>query len=66
MSNVDDYDYKIEHLKFEEGNPFHEETYPNPHVVYLMGDLEKYIADAGSVICGPMDANDQVDRLAFV
>ena len=30
MSNVDDYDFKIEYLKFEEGNPFYEEIPPIP------------------------------------
>ena len=37
----------------------------NPHVAYKVDDLEKYIADADSVICGPMMANEK-DRLAFV
>ena len=37
-----------------------------PHVAYKVDDLEKYIADADSVICGPMDANGKGDRLAFV
>ena len=38
----------------------------NPHVAYKVDDLEHYIADADSVICGPMAANDKGDRLAFV
>ena len=50
VSNVDDYDYKIEYLKFEEGTPFPEEIHRNPHVAYKVDDLEKYIADADSVI----------------
>ena len=66
VSNVDDYDYKIEYLKFEEGTPFPEEIHRNPHVAYKVDDLEKYISDADSVICGPMTANDKGDRLAFV
>ena len=33
---------------------------------YKVDDLEKYIADADSVICGPMEANEKGDRLAFV
>ena len=66
FSNVDDYDYKIEYLKFEEGTPFPEEIHRNPHVAYKVDDLEHYIADADSVICGPMAANDKGDRLAFV
>ena len=37
-----------------------------PHVAYKVDSLEKYIADADSVICGPMQANDQGDQLAFV
>ena len=65
VSNVDDYDYKIEYLKFEEGTPFPEEIHRNPHVAYKVDDLEHYIADADSVICGPMAANDKGDRLAF-
>ena len=66
VSNVDDYDYKIEYLKFEEGPPFPEEIHRHPHMAYKVDDLKKYIADADSVICGPMDANDKGDRLAFV
>ena len=31
VSNVDDYDYKLEYLKFEEGTPFPEEIHRNPH-----------------------------------
>ena len=65
VSNVDDYDYKIEYLKFEEGTPFPEEIHRTPHVAYKVDNQEKYIADADSVICGPMPANDK-DRLAFV
>ena len=66
VSDVDDYDYKIEYLKFEEGTPFPEAIHRHPHVAYKVDDLEKYIADADSVICGPMQANDQGDQLAFV
>ena len=65
VSNVDDYDYKIEYLKFEEGTPFPEVLHHYPHVAYKVDDLEKYIADADSVICGPMPAGEK-DRLAFV
>ena len=64
--SVDEYDYKIEYLKFEEGTRFPEILSKQPHVAYKVDDLEKYIADADSVICGPMAANDKGDRLAFV
>ena len=37
-----------------------------PHVAYRVDDLQKYMDDADSVICGPMDANDKGDKLAFV
>ena len=30
VSNVDDYDFKIEYLKFEEGTPFPEVIHRNP------------------------------------
>ena len=64
--SVDAYDYKIEYLKFEEGTRFPEILSKQPHVAYKVDDLEHYIADADSVICGPMAANDKGDRLAFV
>ncbi len=64
-SNVDDYDYKIEYLKFEEGTPFPEALHRNPHVAYKVDKLEPYIEDADSVIVPPMMANEK-DRLAFV
>ena len=32
VSNVDDYDFKIEYLKFEEGTPFPEILSKQPHV----------------------------------
>lgn len=65
VSNVDDYEYKIEYLKFEEGTPFPEILHRNPHVAYKVDDLEKYVADADEVIVEPMMANEK-DRLAFV
>lgn len=34
-------------------------------MAYKVDDLEKYIADADSIICGPMMANE-TDRLAFI
>ena len=40
VSNVDDYDYKIEYLKFEEGTPFPEVLHHLPHVAYKVDDLE--------------------------
>ena len=49
--SVDEYDYKIEYLKFEEGTRF-------PEI------LEHYIEDADQVIFGPEPVGD--DRLAFV
>ena len=66
VSNVDDYDYKIEYLKFEEGTPFPEALHRSPHVAYKVDDLQKYVDDADSVICGPMPANDKGDTPAFV
>ena len=46
--------------------PFPEVLHRCPHMAYKVDSLEKYIADADSVICGPMQANDQGDQLAFV
>ena len=65
MSNPDDYDYKIEYLKFEEGTPFPEIMHKNPHVAYRVDDAEPYLRDADQVIFGPVDAGPGV-RIAFI
>lgn len=62
--SVDEYDYKIEYLKFEEGTRFPEILSKQPHVAYLVDNLEYYIEDADQVIFGPEPVGD--DRLAFV
>ena len=46
VSNVDDYDYKVEYLKFEEGTPFPEELHRRWHVAYAVDDLDRYVDDA--------------------
>jgi hypothetical protein len=50
MSNPEDYDYKIEYLKFEEGGPFPEIMHKNPHVAYKVDDMQKYLDDSDEVI----------------
>ncbi len=64
-SNPDDYDYKIEYLKFEEGTPFPEIMHKNPHVAYKVDDMEHYINDADRTIFGPAEIGPGV-RIAFV
>ena len=63
--NVDEYDYKIEYLKFEEGTRSPEILSKQPHVAYKVDDLERYLADADRVIFGP-EVLSETDRLAFV
>ena len=65
VSNVDDYDYKIEYLKFEEGTPFPEEIHRNPHVAYKVDNMDPYLKEAQQVIFGPETLSDTV-RLAFI
>lgn len=65
MSNPDDYDYKIEYLKFEEGGPFPEIMHKNPHIAYKVDDADPYLADADEVIFGPV-TNDDGSRMAFI
>ena len=64
-SNVDDYDYKIEYLKFEEGTRFPEILSKQPHVAYKVDNMDPYIAQAQQVIFGPEVLSGSV-RLAFV
>lgn len=63
-SNVDDHDFKIEYLKFEEGTPFPEIMHKNPHVAYKVDNLEKYMEE-GTLIFGPAKASGTA-RLAFI
>ena len=63
--SVDEYDYKIEYLKFEEGTRFPEILSKQPHVAYKVDDLERSLADADRVIFGP-EVLSETDRLAFV
>lgn len=65
MSNPDDYDYKIEYLKFEEGTPFPEIMHKNPHVAYKVDDMDKYLAEADRLLFGPAALSDTV-RIAFI
>ncbi len=65
MSNPDDYVYKIEYLKFEEGTPFPEIMHKNPHIAFKVDNLEEHIEKADKVIFGPADAGPTA-RLAFV
>ena len=65
VSNVDDYDYKIEYLKFEEGTRFPELLSKQPHVAYKVDDAEPYLAEADRVIFGPEALGENV-RLAFI
>lgn len=63
--SVDEYDYKIEYLKFEEGTRFPEILSKQPHVAYKVDNLETYMEDADRVIFGP-EVLSETDRLAFV
>ena len=63
--SVDEYDYKIEYLKFDEGTRFPEILSKQPHVAYKVDDMTPYIAAAQRVIFGPEALGDNV-RLAFV
>ncbi len=65
MSNPDDYDFKIEYLKFEEGGPFPEIMHKNPHIAYKVDDAEIYIKDADQVIFGPAQLSENV-RIIFI
>ena len=65
MSNPDDYDYKIEYLKFEEGTPFPEIMHKNPYVAYKVDDAEPYLKAADQVIFGPVALNETT-RIAFI
>jgi len=64
MSNPDDYVYKIEYLKFEEGTPFPEIMHRVPHVAYRVDSIEKHLADADETIFPPTEIGPGI-RIAF-
>jgi len=64
MSNPDDYEYKIEYLKFEEGTPFPEIMHRNPHVAYKVDNLEKHLEKADETIFPPTEIGPGI-RIAF-
>jgi len=64
-SQVNDYDYKIEYLKFEEGTRFPEILSKQPHVAYKVDNMDPYLKEAQQVIFGPETLSDTV-RLAFI
>ncbi|MBQ9828489.1 MAG: hypothetical protein IJM62_07380 [Lachnospiraceae bacterium] len=63
--SVDEYDYKIEYLKFMEGTRFPDILSKQWHVAYKVDDADPYIADADQVVFGPEVLSDTV-RLAFI
>jgi len=65
MSNPDDYDFKIEYLKFEEGTAFPEIMHKNPHIAYKVDDMDIYLRQAQQVIFGPEEIGPGV-RIAFI
>ena len=64
--SVDEYDYKIEYLKFDEGTIFPEILSKQPHVAYMVDNIEPYAEQAQQIIFGPANVADSKDRLAFV
>lgn len=65
MSNPQDYDFKIEYLKFEEGTPFPSIMHKNPHIAYKVDDLDFYLKDSDRIIVEPINLNDTT-RIAFI
>lgn len=64
MGNPDDYDFKLEYLKFEEGGPFPEIMHKNPHIAFQVENVDDYLKDADQVIFGP--AGEVGSRMAFI
>jgi hypothetical protein len=63
--SVDEYDYKIEYLKFEENSPIPEVLQKHPHVAYLVDDMEKYLKEADAVIFPPTEIAPNF-KIAFI
>ena len=63
--SVDEHDYKIEYLKFEEGTRFPEILAKQPHVAYKVDNADPYLAEADRILFGP-EALSETVRLAFI
>ena len=61
ITNVDDYDFKIEYLKYEEGTPFPEILHKNPHIAYAVEDMQPYFDQAQQVLFGPADLSEDME-----
>lgn len=64
--SVDEYDYKIEYLKFEEGTMFPEILSKLFHVAYKVDCIDTYLKEADRVVFGPKDTADGAASLAFI
>ena len=61
VTDPDNYDLSIEYLKYEEGTPFPERPHKNPHICYMVEDMQPYLDEAQQVIFGPVRLDDITD-----
>lgn len=61
VTDPDNYDLSIEYLKYEEGTPFPEILHKNPHICYMVEDMQPYLDEAQQVIFGPVRLDDITD-----
>lgn len=65
LTNPEEYEFKIEYLKFEEGTIFPEVMHKNPHIAFAVDDIEPYLEQADRIIFGPAENGPGV-RIAFI
>ena len=63
--SVDEYDFKIEYLKFEDGTRRPEILAKQPHVAYLVDDMTPYLEQADRIIFEPTPLNE-TQSIAFI
>ena len=63
--SVDEYDFKIEYLKFEDGTRMPEILAKQPHVAYLVDDMTPYLEQADRIIFEPTPLNE-TQSIAFI
>lgn len=64
VSDPDADEFKIEWLKFGEGSPMPQSVQKQPHIAYLVDDLEKAIAGK-NVVVPPFEASPTL-KCAFI
>lgn len=64
ITDPSDSEFKFEYLRFEDGSPMPEEIQKNPHVAFMVEEIEPYLK-ANKVLMDPFMAGENL-KIAFI